>query len=661
MTEPVLWDADGTPRNPRFNDASRSHSDGLAQARHVFLAGSGLLTDAGAPTAWEHQPQWRVLETGFGLGLNFLATWHAWRADPARPRLLHMVSIEAHPVSAADLLRSVLAWPELIPLAEALCAQWRGLLPGFHRLALDGGQVLLTLCVGDVQAALRELAMQADSVFLDGCTPERNPAMWSAATLKAVARHCRRGTTLASGCAAPTLLDSLTQCGFVVQLADGRPPEKHRLAGRYDPAWVLKRDGLATPPTSHSTHPARCVVVGAGLAGAAAAASLARRGWRVQVLDSAPTPASGASGLPVGLLAPPLSPDDNPLSRLSRAGARLTHQFAHTHLREGVDWQPSGVLEHRLDGDLALPRDWPEAGLDWTREASADERQRAGLAAPGSGPAGDANGVGPGTGRLGAATAPVARWHAMGGWIKPARLVATLLAQPGVAFRGGVVVESIEPLPGGGWTVRDARGVVLAEAELVVLAAGYASRKWLGAEASDSTPLSPVRGQISWGITRGRETALPPFPVNGHGSLIAGVPLDGQPAWLVASTYARDDADTALRDADHAANRERLRTLLPAASAVLDTDFETGQVHGWAGVRCATPDRLPMVGPTAAPGLWVSTGMGSRGLTFALLCGEMLAARLHGEPLPIERRLALRLDSGRAGLKTASNVDLGIK
>ena len=661
MTEPVLWDADGTPRNPRFDDPYRSHADGLAQARQVFLAGSGLLADAGAPTAWAHLPQWSVLETGFGVGLNFLATWYAWRADPTRPRLLHMVSIEAHPVSAADLLRSVQAWPELIPLAEALCAQWRGLLPGFHRLALDGGQVLLTLCVGDVQAALRELAMQADSVFLDGFAPERNPGMWSAATLKAVARHCRRGATLASWCTAPTVLDSLMQCGFVVQLADGRPPEKHRLVGRYDPAWVLKRDGLAAQPTNHSTHPARCVVVGAGLAGAAAAASLARRGWQVQVLDSAPTPAAGASGLPVGLLAPPLSPDDNPLSRLSRAGARLTHQHAHAHLREGVDWQPSGVLEHRLDGELALPANWPEAGLDWTREASTDQRQRAGLAVPGSGPAGDANGVEPGTGRPGAGATPVARWHAMGAWIKPARLVEILLTQPGVTFRGGAVVETLEPLPGGGCTVRDAQGVVLAEAELVVLAAGYASRKWLGAEASDSTPLSPVRGQISWGTTRGREAALPPFPVNGDGSLIAGVPLDGQPAWLVASTYARDDADTALREADHAANRERLRTLLPAASALLDADFDTGQVRGWAGVRCATPDRLPMVGPAGAPGLWLSTGMGSRGLTFALLCGELLAARLHGEPLPIERRLALRLGSGRAGLKMAFDTVSGIR
>jgi tRNA 5-methylaminomethyl-2-thiouridine biosynthesis bifunctional protein len=45
--------------------------------------------------------------------------------------------------------------------------------------------------------------------------------------------------------------------------------------------------------------------------------------------------------------------------------------------------------------------------------------------------------------------------------------------------------------------------------------------------------------------------------------------------------------------------------------------------------------------------------MGSRGLTFAVLCAELLAARLHGEPLPLERRLATALDVSRLRRKGA--------
>ena len=53
--------------------------------------------------------------------MNFLATWAAWRADPLRCARLDYVSLELHPVRAADLLRH--APPELQPLAAELAAR----------------------------------------------------------------------------------------------------------------------------------------------------------------------------------------------------------------------------------------------------------------------------------------------------------------------------------------------------------------------------------------------------------------------------------------------------------------------------------------------------------------------------------------------------------
>lgn len=606
MGEPVEWLPDGTPRSPRFHDIYRSSTGGLEQARHVFLAGCGL------PWAWAGQPRWRILETGFGLGLNFLAAWRAWLDDPARPRLLHYFSVEAWPVAAADVLRAAAVHPELLPLAQALAAQWIGLVPGVHRLSFEEGRVLLTLAVRDVREALHDPSFAADSVFLDGFDPQRNPAMWEAHTLKAVARHCRRGTTLATWTVAGEVRRELAQCGFAVDKAEGLAPKRHSLRAVFEPAWETRRQ-----PPDRTTAPGRCVVVGAGLAGAAAAASLARRDWQVTVLDQASTPAAGASALPAGLLAPHHSSDDSLLSRLSRSGVRITLQYAREFLPEGDDWRFSGVLEHR-PGTAWRPLEGAgEAARAWTREADAACKAQAGL-----GPDEPAS------------------WHELAAWIRPAALVRAWLGEQRVSWRGGASVARLARHDDA-WQLFDRQGALLAEAELLVLAAAHGTSALLGGRL----PLHPVRGQVSWAFHRPGMT-LPPFPVNGHGHFIPQATVEGATAWLCGSTYERGDADRSPRDADHEANLAKLGALLPQIAAQLAPAFRDGSVQAWTGVRCASADRRPCVGEIE-PGLWVSTAMGSRGLTFAALCGELLAARLHGEPLPLEPRLAAALDSAR--------------
>lgn len=628
MAEVIEWLADGTPYSPRFGDRYRSELGGLAQSREVFLHGCGL------PAAWAGQPQWCILETGFGLGLNFLVTWQAWKADPARPRLLHFVATEAHPAGAADILRAAAAHPELLPLAEQLQAQCWGLLPGAHRLVFEGGHVLLTLCIGDTQAVLREQALAADAVYLDGFSPAKNPGIWDLHTLKAVARCCRRGTRIASWTVARSVLDGLTQCGFVVQKTPGLPPKRDNLQGEFAPRWVPRKVAGNAPLAP--VRPASCVVIGAGLAGAATAASLARRGWLVAVLDAHDAPAGGASSLPAGVLVPHVSPDDSLLSRLSRCGVRATLQQARALLQEGRDWQASGVLERSLDGSGGLPADWPEAGRDWSEPASAAQLEQAGLD-----------------------TASAATWHHRAGWIKPARLVQALLAQPGITWRGGMRAARLERDATGQWQVFDAQAQVIARAELVVLAAAHAS----GLLVDGGLPLQAIRGQVSWGLRRpADDPVFPAFPVNGHGSLLPAVPVDEGVAWLAGAGFQRDRDDNRIDPADQLANRERLQTLLPHTAQPLATDFQDGTARAWAGVRCASPDRLPLVGPVhplRQTGLWVNTAMGSRGLTFAVLGGELLAARLHGEPLPVESRMLQALAPQRASLRrrTAAAVD----
>ena len=635
MPKPIELPDDGAPggslNSPRFGDCCYSKLDGqeldeLDQARKVFLHGCGL------PEAWSNQPRWCILETGFGLGVNFLVAWAAWKADALRPRLLHFVSLQAFPGSASDMLRTVETHSELLPLAKQLKHQSWGLLPGIHRLVFEGGRVLFTLCIGDAKAMLREASFEADSVYLDGFGPLRNPNIWDVHTLKAVARRCRRGTRVATSTLARDVRDRLAQCGFVMHEVPGTPPECNNLQGEYQPAWEPKKSRIFAVPIV----PARCCVVGAGLAGSAVAASLARRGWQVTVFDAAGTPAAGASSLPAGVLAPHVSIDDSLLSRLSRSGIRATLQQLEALLQSGSDWCLSGVLEHCVEHSRKLPAAWQkgqalaDTASDWTLPAT--PAQLADCSLPPDTPA---------------------LWHDKAGWVKPASLVRAWLATPGVTWRGNAEVCRLASR-GDVWQLFDVSGQELGSAELVVLAAGHTSCA-LAASAGLTSPLAlqAVRGQVTWALQApGQADTPPPFPINGYGSLVPAVPLAGGMAWVTGSTFERNSTSVEVRPDDDQRNFEKLQTLLPAAAQALGPAIAAGEVQGWAGIRCATPGRLPALGPLLdVPGVWVCSGMGSRGLSFAALCGELLAARLHGEPLPVEQRLADALDPHYAARK----------
>ncbi len=631
---------------------------GVTQARSHFLQASGL------PAAWAGLPQWRILVFGFGPGLHFLLAWAAWRADAQRPRMLHFVATLACSPSAEDLLPAVANDPDLTPLAEALQRQWWGLLPGVHRLRFDDGQVVLTLHVGDTQTFLRTQELTVDTVYLNESEPQGSPEGWTLHALKAVARFCRRGARLATREWNPDVAEMLAQCGFEMSDAPVGAEEDRQCAhgmrgmrGIYNPRWEPRARPHGAIARTAPAVPGDCIVVGGGIAGAATAASLAARGWRVQVLDQAAAPAAGASGLPAGVFAPHVSPDDSVLSRLTRSGVRTTLQQAQALLREGVDWSDCGVLEHRTDGTSGLCAQPAEkAAGDWSVNASAALRDAALLTAD-----------------------DTAVWHAKGGWIRPARWVAALLAQPGITWHGHCAVAQLRcvaPSPGSGaeapalsgihegsphrWQALNADGQILAEASTMVIAAGAGSLQLL----PHRWALQPVRGQVSWGLHPPGTVSLPPFPVNGSGNLVPGFPCGASSdadadapvllAWVLGSTFERDvDAlppSAGDRDAALLSNWAKLKSLLPALSHAWAAATHPPHARTWAAVRCTAPDRLPVVGPVDAatlPGLWACTAMGSRGLTLAPLCAELLAARMHGEPLPLDSRLARALGTER--------------
>jgi tRNA 5-methylaminomethyl-2-thiouridine biosynthesis bifunctional protein len=411
--------------------------------------------------------------------------------------------------------------------------------------------------------------------------------------------------------------------------------------------WPEFADVLRAHPTgpcvTQSDAPAldarTVTIIGAGIAGAGTARALAERGWQVTVLEAGDEPASGASGLPVGVVAPHTSHDDSGVSRLSRAGLRYMEQTMRLLLTEGVDWGCTGVRERRLPGKTrrgGVPLSWlnehTHTASDWTRKAPP--------------PAPDD-----------------AYWHPRGAWLRPVQLIRALLNHPNIRWQGHAKVDALkcithaEKANTSTWqALQD--GKVLAESSRMVLAAGPGSAALIATATEDgSAPrINPLRGQISWGLMADAPAGahMPTTPVNGNGSFVHNITSPAGPAWYTGATYDRINGDARLLDGDHVENLERLKALEPETANALTPLFATvgtdaPSVHGWAGVRCGVHDRLPMTGrvPNAPEGLYMNAAMGSRGLTLGLLCGELLAAQWHGEPLPIEARLTKFLDATR--------------
>lgn len=228
MSEPTLHWRDGQPWSTRFEDRYFSSDSGLDETQHVFLHGNDL---AARFAALRPGQVFRVGETGFGTGLNFLCTQALFEQVAPRGAALVFCSIERWPLSPADLQAALGLWPTLTSGAAALLAAWAPPAQGHH--VWQFGAVRLELDVDDVRAALPQWPDAAiDAWFLDGFAPARNPEMWSAEVLAEVARAAAPGATLATYTSAGWVRRGLQAVGFEVRRVPGHGQKRQMLVGR---------------------------------------------------------------------------------------------------------------------------------------------------------------------------------------------------------------------------------------------------------------------------------------------------------------------------------------------------------------------------------------------------------------------------------------------
>ena len=598
-TATLARSGDGTAFSDEFQDVYHSAHGGLAQSRHVFLAGNGL------PERWRGRDAFVIVETGFGLGLNFLAAWHAWRDDAGRPRRLHFISVESRPLDAKDLAAGLAPFAELAPLARALCSAWPPPLAGFHRIHFEGGDVILTLALGEASVVLPQLVASVDAFFLDGFSPAKNPGIWSPDVVRELARVAAPGATLATWTVAGGVRAALSDAGFAIEKRAGFGSKREMLSGRF----TLEREAAAGERVKHAA------VVGGGLAGTLVAERLAARGWDVDLVDAQRERRAAA----VGLVRPIANLRDAVNAQASRSAFLYALQHFRGLQRDGynLEWDRCGVLQLAEDdaeaerlAAIARSQGYPDAFLQYVDTDRASSLARRAVRGPGW-------------------------WFPSGAWVSPVSLAVASHARAGerIRRRVGRRVARIER-EGAAWRALDADARVVAEAPVLVIANAFDAKRLL---PDARLPLSEVRGQVTY---------LPPDPrrelhivVSGSG-YVAPLPDGGA---CIGASYHHDDAYAALRDDDHEANLRRAESMLPGFAE----GIPPRGLDGWTGFRATVPDRLPIFGATGMDNVYAATGLGSRGLLWSPIGAELLACRLAAEPLPLPRDLAGAISPGR--------------
>jgi tRNA 5-methylaminomethyl-2-thiouridine biosynthesis bifunctional protein len=638
------WNEAGTPVSSEFGDVYFSNDNGLSETRYVFLLQNHL------PARFSHHDSdsFVIGETGFGTGLNFLATMAAFLEQAPQSgngSRLHFISFEKYPLAQADLRKALAAWPELAHLSQPLIDQWPLPVSGCHRLLFAGGRIRLDLWLGDIKEMLPQVPHGpqglVDAWYLDGFSPAKNPEMWTQALFDGLARLARPAATLSTFTCAGFVRRGLIDAGFAMKKVKGHGSKREMLAGM--------REGKS-PEQSISPWYARSVgrdgevlIIGGGIASAMTALSLVERGRKVTLLCAEGEPATGASGNRQGALYPLLNGEHDALSRF--------YSLAFGYARQRLQ---------------ALAARHPVAfSLCGVTQLGYDEKSAAKLAKMGQGPfppelmhplsASEVEQV------VGLPCGHGGVSYPLGGWLCPADLTRAALkeAQASGLLRleyhtpVGTITELAD-----GWQVESQDGRQWLAPNLVVAAGHQLPALIPFAEL----PLYPVRGQVSHVPTTARLSQL--RTVLCYDGYLTPA-HDG--AHCIGASYGRNQSTLAYSAEEQVQNQARLQACLPDQSWPAEVDVSGKEAR--VGVRCASRDHLPVVGPIArlasladhdpkAPadqqsalplhtGLYVLGALGSRGLCSAPLCGELVASEICGDPLPLAADLLEALHPAR--------------
>ena len=671
MVEDIHWNSRGQPVSNVFNDVYFSQDNGLEESRYVFLQHNQLSKRF---AALDNNSRFIIGETGFGTGLNFLATYCLWQQTAPKDAQLHYIAVEKFPLAKQTLQRALALWPELDKYSQQLLRHYPATTRGFHRCHLPHNS-RVTLIIDDAQLGLEQLLISShadfqrpqwngiDAWFLDGFAPAKNPDMWSKDLFAIIAKLSKPGTSLATFTAAGLVRRGLTSVGFSISKTTGYGRKREMCIGVYTPqsspqhrpveaataqgqrdnaAWMAINNYQATP------NKASIAIIGGGMAGCHSAYALARKGVQVHLFEQADTLAAGASGNEQAIVYGKLSPNTASLGEFNLYCCLYAQQFYANYWEQHDSSYGAqcGVLQLAFNEQLQqahkkivqrLHSHLTDIGLSQlsAREASQVAGTRIdypGLFFP----------------RL--------------GWINPKKLCQWLSTQPNIKVVTGTAVSRLERQHQH-WQVHTKRCDQQQQRafDTVIIANAYAAHQF---EQSAALPINKVRGQVTY------------YPGNALSAQLAtaicgkGYIAPATHTHCIGATFTPGSLDTAINGKDHQHNLQQLAQHTPE---LIDQTIASSQLDGRVSFRCTTPDYLPMVGavPIAAavaqqyqplkynarqiinqaahchPNLYINIGHGSRGLAYTPLCSEFLASLIVGDAPPIPQALARTLNPTR--------------
>jgi len=604
---------------------------------------SALLHASRVLISWAGRERFSILVTGRGGLAVFLAAWAAWRIDPRRCDRLDVIAIgtshlepRAVPATPADAALDAL-------LSEALPPPT----PDLRRLAFEEGRVQLLSGPQDAARTLRDIVATVDAFLIETTDDAISLLSGEPRHAKAFARLAAPEATLTARRLDPAAEQALRGAGFCFERDAPAAAPTHRQA-HFAPRFVPRRASsrkAGRPAASHA------LIVGGGLAGSATAWALAERGWRSTLVERRDSIAAEASGNPAGLFHGIVNGQDGSHARFHRAAALEAHAAATCAIRRH---RVAGAL----DGLLQL--------VDADTQVAAMRALLARLQLPG----GYVQALDPceASARAGVSLERPAWFYPGGGWIAPRGLARSFIERAGSCVEVRVNTPATALVRADGlWHLLDASGGRIASASVLVLAGGGESLRLIGGE----WPVEPVRGQISIGrVDDWPDLRLPRLPLTGAGFVLPEI--DGRV--IFGATSDRGDANFDLRRGDDERNLHQLVRLMPSLGA--PTLDHVDAFEGRAATRWVSRDRLPLIGAVPHPtddadeaarrtlslpetprlvprqnGLYVFTALGSRGITWAALGAQVIAALVSGAPSPVGARLLDAIDPARFAVR----------